>query len=38
MTGRTGKGGANGYEGFLVDNYYALLAVLDRANLIEKMP
>ncbi len=31
-------GGANGYEGFLVDNYYALLAVLDRANLIEKMP
>jgi hypothetical protein len=32
------KGGAHGYEGFLVDNYYALLAVLDRANLIEKMP
>jgi len=31
-------GGAHGYEGFLVDNYYALLAVLDRANLIEKMP
>jgi hypothetical protein len=32
------KGGAHGYEGFLVDNYYALLAVLDRANLLEKMP
>lgn len=32
------KGGAHGYEGFLVDNYYALLAVLDRANMIEKMP
>jgi hypothetical protein len=31
-------GGAHGYEGFLVDNYYALLAVLDRANLVEKMP
>jgi hypothetical protein len=31
-------GGAHGYEGFLVDNYYALLAVLDRANLLEKMP
>jgi hypothetical protein len=32
------QGGAHGYEGFLVDNYYALLAVLDRANLVEKMP
>ena len=32
------KGGAHGYEGFLVDNYYALLAVLDRASLIAKMP
>lgn len=32
------QGGANGYEGFLVDNYYALLAVLDRANMVEKMP
>jgi hypothetical protein len=32
------KGGAHGYEGFLVDNYYALLAVLDRAHMIEKMP
>ncbi|MFZ0747314.1 MAG: hypothetical protein WAM85_23115, partial [Terracidiphilus sp.] len=32
------QGGANGYEGFLVDNYYALLAVLDRANLVAKMP
>jgi len=31
-------GGAHGYEGFLVDNYYALLAVLDRANLIAPMP
>ncbi len=31
-------GGAHGYEGFLVDNYYALLAVLDRANMLEKMP
>jgi len=32
------QGGAHGYEGFLVDNYYALLAVLDRAHMIEKMP
>ncbi len=32
------KGGAHGYEGFLVDNYYALLAVLDRAGLVAKMP
>ena len=32
------KGGAHGYEGFLVDNYYALLAVLDQAKMIEKMP
>ena len=32
------QGGAHGYEGFLVDNYYALLAVLDRADLIEKLP
>ncbi len=32
------QGGAHGYEGFLVDNYYALLAVLDRANMMEKMP
>jgi hypothetical protein len=31
-------GGAHGYEGFLVDNYYALLAVLDRANVMEKLP
>lgn len=30
-------GGAHGYEGFLVDNYYALLAVLDRAGMV-KMP
>jgi GH15 family glucan-1,4-alpha-glucosidase len=28
-------GGAHGYEGFLVDNYYALLAVLDRADLVK---
>jgi len=32
------KGEANGYEGFLVDNYYALLAVLDRAGMMEKIP
>jgi len=32
------KGGAHGYEGFLVDNYYALLAVLDGEKLMEKMP
>ncbi len=32
------QGGAHGYEGFLVDNYYALLAVLDRASMMEKMP
>jgi hypothetical protein len=32
------QGGPNGYEGFLVDNYYAMLAVLDRAGMIEKMP
>jgi hypothetical protein len=32
------QGGAHGYEGFLVDNYYALLAVLDRENLIAKIP
>jgi len=31
-------GGAHGYEGFLVDNYYALLAVLDRAGMMEKLP
>jgi hypothetical protein len=36
-TGRTydwrdWKGGAHGYEGLLVDNYYALLAVLDDVN------
>ena len=30
--------GAHGYEGFLVDNYYALLAVLDRAGMIAKLP
>jgi hypothetical protein len=31
-------GGAHGYEGFLVDNYYALLAVLDRAGMVAKLP
>jgi hypothetical protein len=31
-------GGAHGYEGFLVDNYYALLAVLDREGMMESMP
>jgi hypothetical protein len=35
---RDWKGGAHGYEGFLVDNYYALLAVLDRANMVARMP
>jgi hypothetical protein len=32
------QGGAHGYEGFLVDNYYALLAVLDRAHMIQEIP
>ena len=32
------NGAPHGYEGFLVDNYYALLAVLDRENVMEKMP
>lgn len=32
------QGGAHGYEGFLVDNYYALLAVLDREKRREKLP
>jgi len=32
------QGGAHGYEGFLVDNYYAFLAVLDREKLMEKLP
>lgn len=35
---RDWRGGANGYEGFRVDNYYALLAVLDRAGLMENLP
>jgi hypothetical protein len=35
---RDWKGGAHGYEGLLVDNYYTLLTVLDRANMIQKMP
>ena len=32
------NGGAHGYEGFLLDNYYTFLAVLDRAGKIAKMP
>ena len=32
------KGNPHGYEGLLVDSYYALLAVLDRAEMVEKMP
>jgi hypothetical protein len=32
------NGGAHGYEGFLLDNYYTFLAVLDRADQIAKMP
>jgi hypothetical protein len=32
------RGNPHGYEGMLVDSYYALLAVLDRANLVEKIP
>ena len=32
------QGGAHGYEGFLVDNYYTFLAVLDRAHMIQKIP
>ncbi|MGA2560622.1 MAG: hypothetical protein ABSF17_13165 [Terracidiphilus sp.] len=35
---RDWQGGAHGYEGFLADNYYALLAVLDRSHLIAKLP
>jgi hypothetical protein len=31
-------GRAHGYEGFLVDNYYALLAVLDRAHMVDPLP
>jgi hypothetical protein len=29
---KTWNGASHGYEGFLTDNYYALLAVVDRAN------
>ena len=32
------QGATHGYEGFLVDNYYALLAVLDRAEMMETIP
>jgi hypothetical protein len=32
------QGNPHGYEGLLVDSYYALMAVLDREHMIEKMP
>jgi hypothetical protein len=35
---RDWHGGAHGYEGFLVDNYYTFLSVLDRANMLQRMP
>jgi len=35
---RDWKGGAHGYEGMLVDNYYAFLAVLDRAHMVAEIP
>jgi len=35
---RDWQGGAHGYEGLLVDNYYTFLAVLDRANMLAKLP
>jgi hypothetical protein len=35
---RDWQGGAHGYEGLLVDNYYTLLAVLDRAHMLAKLP
>ena len=35
---RDWQGGAHGYEGLLVDNYYTFLAVLDRANMLQKLP
>jgi hypothetical protein len=35
---RDWKGGAHGYEGLLVDNYYTYMAVLDRAHMLAKLP
>lgn len=35
---RDWQGGAHGYEGMLVDNYYTLLAVLERAGRVAKLP
>lgn len=35
---RDWHGGAHGYEGMLVDNYYTLMAVLDRAHMVAKLP
>ena len=35
---KTWTGEPHGYEGFLNDNYYALLAVLDRQAALKKMP
>ncbi len=32
------QGRPHGYEGLLVDSYYALLAVLDRANMVHPIP
>jgi len=32
------NGGAHGYEGFLLDNYYTFLAVLDRAGKVATIP
>jgi hypothetical protein len=33
---KTWDGNCHGYEGFLTDNYYALLAVLDRDAAIKR--
>lgn len=35
---KTWDGGSHGYEGFLTDNYYALLAVMDREAALNKSP
>ncbi|HEY4415518.1 MAG TPA: family 20 glycosylhydrolase [Verrucomicrobiae bacterium] len=35
---KTWNGTCHGYEGFLTDNYYALLAVLDREAALKKRP
>ena len=32
------QGRAHGYEGLLVDNYYVLLAVLDRSHMLKEIP